>query len=270
MDHYSTLGVDRNATADEIKQAYRKLASKHHPDKGGDTATFQRIQEAYAVLSDPERRQQHDNPGFSSEHFHFTGGDDIHDILRNFGFNFGMGGRPNRPRKNQDLRVRIEIDLASTADSQTKILSVRTATGERSTLNITIPRGVSPGSVIKYPELGDHTYENLPRGDLYAEIYIVMPPDTAIANDALHQRLELDVLDAITGVEREVTTPYLETVTVSIPPGLRHGSRIRLRERGLYHQSGARGDLFLSVELTVPRNLSERQLELIQQAKQTT
>ena len=62
MDHYATLGVAKNATPDDIKKAYRKLASKHHPDKGGDTATFQKIEEAYRILSDPQQRQQYDNP----------------------------------------------------------------------------------------------------------------------------------------------------------------------------------------------------------------
>ena len=128
-DYYSTLGVDRNASLDDIKKAYRKLASKYHPDKGGDTAKFQEIQAAYDTLSDDNKRQQYDmeRNGFGNGvkfQFHDFGGGhpDISEIFRNFGFGTGGPFEFHRPqqRRNKDLRIEIPIDLASTLQEQTK------------------------------------------------------------------------------------------------------------------------------------------------------
>ena len=132
MDYYSVLGVPRGASEDEIKKAYRKLAAKHHPDKGGDTAKFQEVEAAYRVLSDPAQREQYDhdrrNPGGG---FRFNvNGHDMHggmphgmeDIFRNFGFNFGghnpFGGFQQQQRRNKDLQVRVPTKLANTINDQ--------------------------------------------------------------------------------------------------------------------------------------------------------
>ena len=132
---YDTLGVPKGASDAEIKQAYRKLAAKHHPDRGGDTAKFQEIQSAYETLTDPQKRAQHDNPfhahsGPDGSHFEFHfGGGNPEDIFAHF-FNQGFGhspfGQPQRQaRRNKDLRISISVTLASTLDNQLKQLVCR-------------------------------------------------------------------------------------------------------------------------------------------------
>ena len=172
---YETLGVPKGASEDEIKKAYRRLASANHPDKGGDTGKFQEIQSAYETLADPQKRQQHDNPnpfggqpGHGGFEFHFGGGGP-EDIFQQF-FNQGFGGNPfqrqQQPRRNKDLRININVTLAETLTEQRKSVSVMTTKSERFTVDVNIPRGVNNGTTIKYSGLGDNMFETLTRGDL--------------------------------------------------------------------------------------------------------
>jgi len=180
MDYYSILGVPKGASEADIKKAYRSLAMIHHPDRGGDQSKFQQIQEAYATLSDTGKRQQYDNPqpqggGFQ---FHFNSGDPFADIFNQFGFS---GGDPfaqhrQQQRRNKDLRIRINLSLRETLSDQQKTISVQTSTNERQTVNVQIPKGVTTGSSIKYPGLGDNMFNTLPRGDLYVTFVIEADP----------------------------------------------------------------------------------------------
>lgn len=269
MDYYSILGVNKDATADDIKRAYRKQASVHHPDKGGDTKRFQEIQEAYATLSDPEKRAHYDNPQ-PTDHFRFGAGD-MDEIFRNFGFHFGAGGNPfaqqyRRPQRNRDLKASVVINLADTAERQEKIMSIRHTSGERETVTITIPQGIMPGSMLKFPGLGDKRIEQVPRGDLYVAVQVILPDNVEIAHNDLYQKYSLNVLDAITGLTATITTPFGDECTFEVPAGIQQGTRIRLKHQGLYNKPD-RGDLYLVVDLTVPRDLKPEQIELINQAK---
>jgi DnaJ-class molecular chaperone len=165
MTHYQTLGVAENASQDDIKKAYRKLAMQHHPDRNnGDDTKFKEIQIAYDAVGDEQKRQQYDmqrqNPG--GIRFNMNDGQhpDIEEMLRNFGFGFSRRGQDpfsgfRQPRKNKDIRVELVVPLSSTLEAQTKTISVQTTNGQRQTVNVKLPRGVSPGSTIKYPQLGD-------------------------------------------------------------------------------------------------------------------
>jgi DnaJ-class molecular chaperone len=280
MTHYATLGVGESATPEEIKRAYRRLASQHHPDRGGDTATFQTIQAAYDVISDADRRAQYDheraNPGGIKFNFNgqpFSGvPPGMESIFEQFGFNFG-GGAPwhtHQPRRNKDLRIEITVDLASTLADQTRTVSIQTTNGDRQTVEVHIPRGILPGSNIKYPELGDNFFANLSRGDLYVFFNIDEHRDFAVAGLDLIKTVNINCLSAITGDEVAVTGLDNTVFQVRIPAGIQPNTVMRIPEQGLWQLNGVqRGHLLIKIEVTVPKNLTDKQLNLINQVQRS-
>lgn len=276
MTHYETLGVSETATPDEIKKAYRKLAMQHHPDKGGDTNKFQEIQTAYNILSNEQSRAQYDleRSGRSHTRFSFNGQEfngvppEMEDILRNFGFSFNFGGDPfshmRQPRRNKDLQVDIVLDLASTLNAQTKTVSVQTTNGERTTVEVQIPKGVRTNSTIKYPKLGDNLFASLERGDLYVRIHVRDDPRFHVEQLDLIKTIDLDCLNAIIGTDIVVEGLDNRKFSINIPPGTQHGSKFRIPQQGLFAMNqNHRGSLIVSINLTVPTNLSVTQLETL-------
>lgn len=284
MTHYVTLGVGESASQDEIKKAYRKLASKHHPDKGGDTAQFQKIEEAYRILSDPAQRDQYDHERKNPGGFRFTvNGQDVHngmpggmeDILRNFGFNFGGSPfgqqfRQPQPRKNKDLQVRVPVTLASTLEDRIVTVSIQTTKGTRENVEITIPRGATNGTQIKYPGLGDNFFESLTRGDLYVHIIVQQQPNFDISELDVYTTKTIDCLTAIVGGELEVENFDSSKFIVSIAPGTQPDQILRIKNQGLWSLHGStRGNLLVRIQVSVPRNLSEDSLETLRKIKST-
>lgn len=281
MTHYATLGVSENASIDEIKKAYRKLANQHHPDKGGDTTQFQKIQAAYDAIGDEQRRAQYDAERRGMGGFRFTvNGQDIdsgmpqemEDMLRNFGFGFSFGpgfashgGDPFSPfrqsRRNKDIQVDLTISLASTLEPQVKTISVQNTNGERYSVDVNIPRGVRPNSSIKYPKLGDNFFNTLERGDLYVRINVEGSPEFQVDNLDLIKRIDLNSLSAIVGTEIEVSGLDNKKFNLTIPPGTQHGTKLRLINQGLYtmNQSG-RGSLIIVINLITPTDLTTDQI----------
>lgn len=277
MTHYDTLGVAESASPDEIKKAYRKLANQHHPDKGGDTTKFQQIQSAYETLSDDNRRAQYDAERHGHGGFRFTvngqdmGGGmphEMEEMLRNFGFAFGSGFAHSadpfnvfrQPRRNKDLQIEIVVGLASTLAEQTKIINVRTSNGDTYPVEVKIPRGVRPGSTVKYSGLGDNFFASLPRGDLYVKVNIEANPEFGVDNIDLHRSLELDCMLATVGGTVVVTGLDGKRFDINIPPGTQPGTRLRLAEQGLYAMNqNIRGNLIINVKITVPANTTPEQ-----------
>jgi DnaJ-class molecular chaperone len=272
MSHYETLGISKTATPDEIKKAYRKLASKHHPDKGGDTAQFQKIEEAYRVLSDPEQRAAYDNPspmgGPGGFHFNFGGGGDpFADIFSMF----RQQGQPNSghyhgQRRNRDLQIRITVSLHSTLGDQKTTVSVKTTNGTRENVEVNIPRGVSSGSTIKYPNLGDNLFGTLPRGDLYVIVDVTQHAEFMINGLHLVSEFQINCLEAMLGVEREVTSLEGKTFAVKVPAGVQQGNKLAVRGQGLYQlHSSLRGDWYLNINITVPKNISDDDRRILEE-----
>lgn len=269
---YETLGVPKGASEEEIKKAYRKLAGQHHPDRGGDTAKFQEIQQAYDTLSDPQKRHQHDNPNpFHSDpngnhfEFHFGGGGP-EDIFAHF-FNQGFGG-PNpfnqrHPRRNKDLRVQMSVTLSSTLQPQRKTISVQTTKGDRYNVDIDIPRGVTNGTTVKYSNMGDNMFESLTRGDLYVIITVQNDSHLEIQGIDLACTIEIDCIDAMLGTERVVRSIDGKDFAIKIPQGCQQGTKFGLQNQGLYQMNtNVRGNLIVTIQLRTPM-LSEEQLNIL-------
>ena len=279
MDYYSVLGVPKGASEEDIKRAYRKLAMQHHPDRGGDAAKFQQIQEAYDTLGDAGKRQQYDHPqpqhGGFQFHFNTSGGDPFADIFAQFGF--PGGGDPfaqmrQQQRRNKDLRIRINLSLAETLQEQNKTISVQTTTGERQTVNVQIPKGVTTGSSIKYPGLGDNMFASLPRGDLYVTFVVEEDPLFSVEGMDLVYRLHVSIIDAMLGTSADVPSLDRRIFSIRIPAGTAPGTKMRIPNQGLYsldHNGHIRGNLIVQVEITVPEITRPEQIELLEQLRKT-
>ena len=263
MNYYEILGVDRSANADEIKKAYRKQASIHHPDKGGDTNKFQQIEEAYRVLSDAQKRSEYDNPQqqMGPNHFHFNfGGGDIHDIFAQFGFRHPF---QQQTRRNQDIRTEILIGLADTLSDQRKTLSIKTQNGTK-TVEITIPRGITSGTNIKYPGLGDDMFSNLPRGDLYVMVNVSRHPKFEALGLDLLITLTIDCFQAILGSMQTVEGLDGKVFSINTPPGCQPNVKLKIPGEGLWaFQQDVKGNLLVQLQVTIPTDLSEENLNLI-------
>ena len=253
MDHYAVLGVTKNATPDEIKKAYRKLASQHHPDKGGDTAKFQQIQEAYAVLSDPEKKAQYDNPapqgfpgGFS---FNMGPGMDFNDI---FGQMFAQnGGTPFGPRSSrQIMRTQLRVSLLDAYTGGNQILKINTQQGLK-VIDITIPKGVQSGQQIRY----DHV---LPGATLLIE-FVVMPNlKYERQGDNLYSNQTVNVLDLIVGTKFDFVTISNKIVSVNVPPKTQPYIQLKLTGQGMpISDSGHYGDQLILLKPFIPDNISD-------------
>jgi len=274
MTYYEILGVGNSATADEIKRAYRKLASQHHPDKGGDKNKFQEIEQAYRTLSDDGKRQQYDMElngfGGGGTQFHWRSADmnhpDINEIFRSFGFGIHGDIFNHRPqqRRNKDLRIEIPIPLVSTLEEQTKTIQVKTTNGETTTLEVKIPRGVTSGTNIKYSGLGDNLFNTIPRGDLYVQFNVYNAENFVVHGIDLITKISVNCLLATVGGVVNITGLDGKKFELTLPAGTQPGMKFRLSEQGLYQlNNNTRGDLYVELELEVPQNLTPEQIELV-------
>lgn len=261
--HYQTLGVDQSATADEIKQAYRRLAAQHHPDRGGDTKTFQEIQSAYSVLSDAQRRAEYDNPmmggmpfgaGFGGQPFNF---DTIFDI---FGTRFQHGGFQHQQRAQ--ARMTLWITLADVARGGQQTVTVGTQSGTQA-IEIEIPLGINDGDTVQYPGLA-------PGGaDLIIQYRIHAHPGWQRQGLNLILEQPISVWDCILGNEIEIRDILQNKLTVTVPPRTQPGTMMRLKGRGLASRHGQAGDLFVRVQVSIPEQIDSDLLEIIQRNRNT-
>lgn len=271
MNYYELLSVSNTASPDEIKRAYRKLASQHHPDKGGDTAKFQQVEEAYRTLSDPQKRAEYDNPRQQHQHFSFNfGPDNFDDVFGNF---FGRGQNPfqharQQPRRNRNVQARIQLGLQETLTDCHKTLNIQTADGRSRNVDIVIPKGITPNSTIRFPGLGDRMFENLSPGDLLLTVEILRNPNFEVQGLDLITSLTLDCFDAILGSEQQVVGLDGKVFVIRTPAGCQNGTKLKIAGEGLWQfQNDVKGNLFVRVNVTIPRNLTEEQINLVRSIK---
>jgi DnaJ-class molecular chaperone len=250
-DHYQTLGVARTATPDEIKKSYRKLASQHHPDKGGDTATFQKIEEAYRILSDPNQRQQYDRPmpqgnpfkGFQQApggfNFNFNG--DMNDF-------FGqMFNQHNQRQHNQQpaYRTSIHITLEQSYSGGSQSLRLQTPSSVYA-VNVEIPKSVIDGGQMRYDNL-------IPNASLVVEFRVAPHLKFDRKGTDLYCNQQVSVLDLIVGSDFEFTTISGKTLIVRIPPKTQPFMHLKIAGEGMpIPNSSIFGDQIILLKPFVP------------------
>ena len=303
-DLYQTLGVDRSATKDDIKKAHRKLALKFHPDKNPDDKAaqdkFKRIQEAYDVLSDEEKRAAYDRYGDDFEKIRGTGfnpgaggaaGFEGLDIEQIFGRGGGRGGntqfegfgdffeqmmgggggagrgRPRQtrqpPARGGNIRHELEIPLEiAVRGGQTEFYLPSSGSSDKIAVNI--PVGVETGTKIRLRDKGQASPNGGPPGDLILLIKVSDHPHFRRSGRNLEVDLPVTIGEAILGAKVDVPTPA-GTVTMTIPPGSSSGKRLRLKGQGVQQRDGSAGDLIIIVQINVPEVVDEESQKWIEQ-----
>lgn len=293
IDYYKVLGISKNASEEEIKKAYRKLARKHHPDVNpGDKSAkekFQQINEANEVLSDPQKRAKYDKYGkdwMHAEEFEkarqqraqyqgqqgqgWRGGMgsesfEGHDFSEFFESMFGgesFGRRSSQVRfKGQDFNAELHLDLKDVYHTQKQTLTVN---GKN--IRITIPAGVENGQTIRIAGHGGPGVNGGPNGDLYITFQIKPHPVFRREKNDLYRDVPLDIYTAVLGGEMEVDT-FDGKVKVKIQPETQNDTKVKLKGKGfpVYKKEGQYGDLFITYKIKIPTHLSENEKELFRQ-----
>ena len=265
-DHYTTLGVAKTASPDEIKRAYRKLASQHHPDKGGDVKRFQEIEEAYRILSDPQKRTEYDNP--PQQHFHFGGmPNDLNDIFKHaFGFGSPFGDffnqRQNQMR-NRDLNMGITITLEDAFHGKEIIANMRLPNGREQVVEVRIPPGIKDNTTLRLQGMGDDSIPNVPRGNIHLTVSISGHHEFRRENDDLIKDIEISCIDAMLGKTVEIETIDKKLLEIRIGPGTQPNQVLSIHGYGMPNMQDPRmkGRLLLNVKITVPQFLTQEQEE---------
>ena len=258
MSHYQTLGVNENASQDEIKKAYRKLVRQYHPDKqGGDEEMFKKVAEAYEHLGTPERRQQYDakrRGGFGN----------LEDLFRQFsGSNFGFDSNFGFQAKGQDVRISFNLSLEEVYFGTTKYVDLG-----YTQLNVNIPKGVRAGSKLRLSGKGQpHPLNSgAPPGDLIISISIIPDNRLIVNGDDIWVDYAAPFYDLIMGIDIEIKT-LVNSVKTKIPPNSYDGKVLRITGQGMpIYKQNAYGNLMVKLRSTNVE-LNDQQLELVKQIK---
>jgi len=285
-DYYKILGVERKAGEDEIRKAYRKLAKQYHPDYNPNNSQaeekFKEINEAYEVLSDPKKRSHYDRLGSDYSQWQRRGGpgnfnwdqyggfpggtrvnmDDLNDMFGGGGFSdffqtiFGMGGRPSARSQPQGYQQEIDITLEEAYKGTTRLIE---SNGKQK--RVRIPGGVRTGSKVRVAGAG-------PNGlDLYLIVQVAEDSRFERRGNDLYTSATIDIFSAVLGGEAEVDT-FEGRIKLNIPAGTQPEQVFRLAGRGIPHvrDQKDKGDLFVKVKVQIPKYLSSKQRELLEEA----
>ncbi|HUU62214.1 MAG TPA: DnaJ C-terminal domain-containing protein [Acidimicrobiia bacterium] len=287
-DYYEILGVDRGASEKEITAAYRRLAKKHHPDNNpGDAAAearFKEVSEANTVLSDTEQRSQYDQAREMFARGTFVGDpsggaqyvriDDLGDLGDLFGGGlfgglgdlFGAGGRraQSRSQRGGDVEAEVTLSFHEAVQGATRTLTVQGAEGRRR-VTVKIPAGVNDGARIRLRGQGQPGRQGGTAGDLYVRVHAGSHPLFTRAGRDLKMQVPISFTEATLGAD--IAVPTLEgKVTLRVPPGTSSGRTFRVKGKGVAAAKGT-GDLLVTVEVTVPGDLSPEARSLLEQLR---
>jgi len=300
-DYYKILGVEKTATDDQIKKAYRKLALKYHPDhaRGDKNAEekFKKISEAYAVLSDKEKRKQYDTFGSSGFQQRYSQEDifknfDFSSIFKEFGFGgggifSGAGGGRRSPFsfgyeepfgyqagrqtqvKGADLEYELPLTIREIATGTRKTLSLQRQ-GQAEKLTVKIPGGMIEGKKLRLSGKGDPSPYGGPPGDLYIRSRVMPDPLFRLEGYDVYVTREIKLTEAVLGTTLKVPTISGNELNLKVPPGCRHRTKMRLSGQGIAYMQGKKiGDLYVEIHVAMPGQLSETQRQLVEKLADT-
>lgn len=296
IDYYKVLGLEKNASADQIKKAYRKLARQYHPDLNPNdkeaNKKFQQINEANEVLSDPEKRKKYDQYGADWQHAeayekarqsqHSSGGQAYNPFGESGGFGgeyaegdfsdffnslFGgsrEGGRTHVKFRGQDYNAEMQLSLREAYTTHQ-----RTFTVNRKNIRITVPAGIANGQTIKLKGHGGPGVNGGPAGDLYITFTVTDDPVFKRMGDDLYATVDLDLYTAVLGGEKTMDT-LNGKVRLKVKPETQNGTKTRLKGKGfpVYKKDGSFGDLIITWVVKIPVNLTEKQKNLFRELSQ--
>jgi len=301
-EYYSVLGVKKTATEDQIKKAYRKLARKYHPDFNKDDkkaeAKFKEVSEAYAVLSNPEAKQKYDQfghsggPGFEGFDFsgfdfgnmsgNFRGGNQTYsfggfDIGDLFGGMFGQkrqkrspfSGYDQRAQRGQDLKYFMSIEFIQAALGTTSQIAINDGAGKRS-MKVRIPPGVDNGQTIRLKGKGGANPTGGPAGDLLIELKVKPHPEFTRKGLDIEVIKKISIGVAVMGGTVKVPTLDGKTVKINLPPGTQGGQIFRIKGKGIKKGKGKTGDILCRTQISVPKNIDQKSLDLIKKFEKRT
>jgi curved DNA-binding protein len=276
IDYYKVLGTDKNATAEDIKKAYRKLARKLHPDLNPNdkeaSKKFQQINEANEVLSDPEKRKKYDQYGKDWQHSdqfekqsqqrQRQSAQDFSDsdFSSFFESMFGESGRGRSIKfKGQDFESTIHLSLIEAMETHQQTLTLN-----QKSIRVTIPAGIADGQIIKLKGYGAPGANGGPSGDLYLTMQIAKHPNFKRTGDDLFTTAKIDLYTALLGGETIIHT-LKGQLKVKVKPETQFGAKVRIKGKGfpLYKKEGQTGDLYITFEVQLPTNLTDKQKELL-------
>lgn len=281
-DYYKILGVNKDASEEEVKKAFRKLAHAYHPDKsGGDEAKFKEASEAYAVLSDKKKRQQYDTfgsasagggaswsgAGFDPSQFGFdfsgfgTNGfdtGDLNDILSSI-----FGGR--RVRRGRDIAVDIELSFQESVFGTERKVVINSKFVKQKEVSISVPPGIDEGQMIRLSGMGETLEGGVP-GDLYVKVHVRKHPYLRKEGHNLVMDLQAKLSEALLGSERSIATLDGE-MTLKVPSGTKHGTILRVKGKGVPLGQGKRGDLYVRISVQIPEKLSKEARLAVEELK---
>jgi len=300
MDYYEVLGVKKDSSTQEIKKAYRKLAMKYHPDrtKGDKEAEekFKKVSEAYAVLSDPEKRKQYDTFGASGFQQRYSQEDifrgfDLGDILKEFGLGgmgsgfrasssqgspfdsfFFQGGGPGtghatqqRPVKGSDLTYELSVSLGEILSGSEKTISLRRES-KTENVSVKIPKGIKAGQKLRLAGKGSPSPYGGPPGDLLLIINEQSHPVFTRDGNNLIVEQKIPFSKACLGSEISIKSLEGKELKVKVPAGIQQQAKLRLKGHGLpAGKKGGRGDIYVKFLVNIPKKLSEEQKKIIQE-----
>ncbi len=277
-NYYNVLGVPEDASNEQIKKAFKDIAKKEHPDRGGNEAKFKEANEAYDTLKDTKKRQEYDTirkfgqPG-TGGNFSFRSGDMFgDDIFEEFFSGFGFGNNPNirtrtfrqRPRSNKSINVRMAISIKEAMNNMEKTISYKLPSGKEEFATVKIPAGVQHGITFRYKGMGDDSITNVPRGDLMVQMSVLDSDGYTREGNDLYTEKTISCFDAIRGCELQLQTLTDSIIKVQVPAGTQPGTLINCKGQGMpIHKTlNIRGNLYVKIIVIIPQ-LSAKDLKKI-------